>query len=1290
MLPASSGWHPRTEVLCLPSMSGTASQSPVGHEAIVAAKAGSGARSAGRSGQGKGPRAGRFPVVGLGGSAGSISALQAFFSRLPAEAGMAYVVVVHLSPEHESMLAAILQQHTSIPVVQVSGPVKLQPGHAYVIPPNKHLAMAGGILKAVEMSRPRGRLVTVDLFFRALAEAHGPAATAIVLSGGGGDGSVGLKRVKELGGLTIAQNPEEAEQGRMPRHAIATGMVDWILPVDQIPARLAQYQEAGRKLKLPPEKPSRRAGADATDAERDEAALQEILSFLKARTAHDFAAYKRATTLRRIARRMQVNGTGDLESYLAFLRTHPGETSALLQDLLISVTNFFRDTHAFEAFEGMLPQLFKGKSSTENIRVWVPACATGEEAYTVAMLLCEHAAEIEAPPQIQIFATDIDKPGIQFAREGRYPEAIAADVSENRLQRFFIKESGSYRIRRDVREVILFAEHDLLGDAPFSRLDLICCRNLLIYLTREAQAQVFDICHFALHSGGRLFLGSSESAEVAAGFFDPVDKKHRIYVRRNVRRGGLSLPTGSAILSIAQRSKQRRGIPILPEVAPPVPGLPSAPAVETFPAARGIWAQLHLRLMERIAPPSLLVNRDHEIVHLSQSAGRYLQFAGGEPSRDLLRIVRPELRNELRAALFRAAKSATPARVKGIPLELDGVPRMVEVSVECAADLAPDFLLVMFRESDPGEAPMAASPPDPAGEAASASVVRDLEDELEEMRDSLRESVEQYEASAEELQASNVELQAVNVELRLSTEELETGREEIITINQELKSKVEDLSRANTDLQNLMATTDIATVFLDRNLQIQRCTPSSTELFNFTLADIGRPLSDFTHRLAYPDFTRVVERVLERLATEERVVRDADGRWFMVRILPSHKPDDEIAGVVITCIDITRLREAEESRRWLSAIVESSNDAIFSLTLDGTIISWNGGAERVFGYREDEIKGRPITLIAPPEAHELQQSVLAKLKRGEDVARIEMPGMCKQGKRIDIAVSFSVMTGAAGEPVGVTAIAQDVTARNQSVKDLKQAKDELETQVALRTAQLTKRAGQLARMASELTFTEQRERKRIAAVLHDELQQILVAAKMRVEALDSGEPAKLASDVGKLTWLIDEALVNARSVIVELSPPILAEGLGSALEWLATTWMREFHNLTVECDIDTSIDARQEDMRVLIFLAVRELLFNVVKHSSVRNAFVELVVHDDENLRVTVRDHGLGFDPQEAGPDGKAGSGFGLISLHERLELLGGSLKIRSAPNDGVEAIIMAPRHIAATTPGKIPPPPAS
>jgi two-component system CheB/CheR fusion protein len=859
-----------------------------------------------------------FPVVGLGGSAGGIPALQTFFSKAPVNSGAAFVVILHLSPDHASTLAELLQRSTHMPVVQVQGKTRIEPNHVYVIPPAKQLSMIDGYVALSEMDRSPGRRVAVDLFFRTLADTHGRHATAIILSGGDSDGTNGIKRIKERGGLTIAQEPGEALHDSMPRSAIATGMVDWVLPVEQMPDRWVAYQKSAERLKLPdldnlPE-PDAKGKVDTTF----ENGLRDVLAFLRTRTGRDFSYYKHATILRRIARRMQVNDVDDIGGYLAFLRTHPGESASLLQDLLISVTNFFRDRTCFEALAESIPHLFHGKTSTEDqVRAWSAACATGEEAYSLAIMLFEHASTLESPPKIQVFATDIDQAAIDTAREGFYPETIAADVSEDRLRRFFNKEHGGYRVKRFLREMVLFALHDVLRDSLFSRLDLISSRNLLIYLNREAQSRVFEIFHFALRPEGVLFLGSSEAIEEGRSLFSCKDKKNRLYVRRATNRPILP-PLGGLPLARTFQASSRLAEP--PVVAGGSTAPPHGETNQTrMPSAseRMSWAEIHLRLIDRIAAPSVLIDGDYNIMHLSESAGRFLHFSAGEPTMNLLRVVNPMLRLDLRAALFRATQNTGPVEILDVIFEVNGTASKVDISVAPARDLAPELLLVVFKKKDASsEVVVPAAISDPEG------VISRLEEELEHVNDHLRQTIEQHEAGTEELKASNEELQAVNEELRSATEELETSREELqsineelTTVNQELKSKVDEAARTNSDLQNLMSATSIATIFLDRDLCIKRYTPPSTGLFNLIPTDIGRPLSDLTPRMDYSTIAEDAQAVLDHLTVIEREKSSSDGRWYLIRILPYRTTEDHIGGVVLTFVDITQRRKTEEELR---------------------------------------------------------------------------------------------------------------------------------------------------------------------------------------------------------------------------------------------------------------------------------------------------------------------------------------------------------------------------------------
>jgi two-component system CheB/CheR fusion protein len=841
-------------------------------------------------------------VVGIGASAGGLKALQHFFESVPADSGMAYVVIMHLDPERESRIAEILQDRTPVPVTQVTRATAVEADHVYVIAPGQDLAMQGNTIRVIE--RGDGPLhAPVDLFFRTLAVSFGANAVGVVLSGTGMDGTPGIRLVKEAGGITVAQLPAEAEYDGMPASAIATGQVDLVLPCAEIPAELLRLRRMPSPL---PE------GAPPADIE---ALLAQVFATLRGRTGHDFRLYKRATVLRRLERRLRFNGVEGLEEYLPLLRESEAEAAALERDLLISVSGFFRDPDAFAALAGIVPALFEGKGPGDAVRVWVAGCATGEEPYSLAILLDEHAATLVHPPQVQIFATDIDEKGYAWGREALYPTPAVAEIPPERLQRYFTQEAGGYRVRKPLRERVLFAVHDVLRDPPFSRLDLVSCRNLLIYLQPEAQERVMETFHYALRPGGLLFLGASESAG-GDGLFAPAARTQRIF-RRDAAR--------------------HRTPPRHPAAAPPPPAVrpPAGPGGER--ASQGFsFGTLHLRMLEAYAPPSLVVDERLEVVHLSGRAGRYLHLAEGEPSHNLIDLTRGDLRMELRTALHRAFQLGIPT-VRDVRVDGEGEGdggRLVSLQVHpsAAGEGAARFALVVFEEQARLAAD-AAELEEPDGGAPGRGVAR-LEEELRRAKDRLEAVSAAGDRTVEELQSANEELRSINEEQRAAAEELETSREEIqsineelTTVNQEHQATIEELKRTNADLQNLIESTEIGTVFVDRAMRIRRYTPAADALFNFVATDRGRPLAHITHRLDYAGLVEDVESVLASLERIEREVSSTTGRWYAVRINPYRSPEGGVDGAVLTFFDVTARKRMEEELREAKAAAESANQA---------------------------------------------------------------------------------------------------------------------------------------------------------------------------------------------------------------------------------------------------------------------------------------------------------------------------------------------------------------------------
>lgn len=980
----------------------------------------------------------QFPVIGIGASAGGLKALLSLFEQMPSDCGMTFVVIMHLSPRHESNVDRILQNVTRMPVLQVTEPALIERNHIYVIPPAMDLSMNDGYLRLQQPTRERGAQVAIDLFFRALADVHHTHAIGVVLSGSGADGSVGLARIKEQGGITLAQLPADAEYDSMPSSAIETGMVDIVLPVAEMPQKLVELGRNLQELHAPIQSPAetqqpaaeQEPGAPLQAAlghKPNELALREILALLRARTGHDFRHYKQATVLRRIERRMQVNAVRTMASYAQLLQEQSEEAPALLADMLIGVTNFFRDREAFEALErDVLPVLFEQMDEagdTKELRIWSAACSTGEEAYSLAMLFAEYAEEHEIRAQVQVFATDIDDRALETGRNGRYPEAIITDVPPTRLRRNFVKEQNHYQVRRELRERILFARHNILRDPPFSRLDLISCRNLLIYLDRDIQSDVLRMFHFALNPGGYLFLGSSESAEVCGHLFITVDKKNRIYRARDV---GTSL----------------RRAPV-----PPLHGFTRISPLETTrsePLKRSrkfSFADVHQRALEQYAPPSVIVNQDSDIVHMSDHAGRFLRYVAGEPSLNLTTLVHPELRLELRTALYQASHTGKSVEARRVRLERDGRPFYVNMVARPFSDreAGSDYMLVIFDEveacMDGGE----------ETEGAKDSVLTQLEAELQQTKQQLQLTMEHSETSTEELRASNEELQAINEELRSATEELETSKEELQSINEELttvnfelKTKVDETSKINDDLQNLISSTDIATLFVDRDMRIKWFTPRLTDIFNVIGNDAGRSLRDITHRLDYLTLLDDATQAFEQLHLIEREVANAEGdKWYLARFLPYRTQDDRIQGAVLTFIDITDRRQAEERVRTGEAhmrlLAQSTKGyAIITMDCNGVITSWNRGAESIFGHASSEIIGQQIDLIFTPEDRE-QGIAQAERERAlqDGQASDERWHLRKDGTTFFCSGLVNPLVDNAGSVTGFAKIARDMTEQHK-------------------------------------------------------------------------------------------------------------------------------------------------------------------------------------------------------------------------------------------------------------------
>jgi len=973
--------------------------------------------------------AGGFPIEGIGASAGGLAAFEAFFSGMPADAdpGIAFVLVQHLAPDHKSILTDLIRRCTRMQVFEVEDGMPVQPNCTYIIPPRRDMALLNGILQLLEPTAPRGQRLPIDFFFRSLAQDQRERAIGVVLSGTGSDGTLGVRAIKGEGGMVMAQNPESTEYDGMPRSAIATGFVDYELPPAEMPAQLIAYvTHAFGKPPVP-----------ATPPPKTESALNKIFVLLRARTGHDFSQYKPTTSQRRIERRMAVHQIETMDGYVKFIQQTPDEVEALFRDMLIGVTNFFRDPEAFKALEEQIvPKLFAGRPSDATIRVWVPGCSTGEEAYSLAILLAERQEALKKGFKVQVFATDIDSRAITKARAGIYPASISNDLTPERLARFFSPEPGgsSYRIGKGIRDMLVFSEQNVIKDPPFSKLDLISCRNLLIYLGGELQKKLIPLFHYALNPGGFLFLGTSETVGEFQDLFAGLDRKLKIYQRKEDLLG-------------AQRAGLGR---FLPPMTAPGTAHPRTGEKPVHPRKLPLRELTEQALLQQIVQAGALVNAQGDILYLHGRTGNYLEPSPGESGpNNILKMAREGLRCDLTTALHRAVGTRETVRCPGLRVKTNGDITTVNLIVRPvdaapSASLEPPLYLVILEPATApvlsdhfsvasGQAGKTASE-EPAGVDVDARVVA-LKQELRAKEEYLQTTNEELETSNEELKSSNEEMQSVNEELQSTNEELETSKEELqsvneelATVNAELQTKVADLSCANNDMNNLLAGTGIATVFVDHRLRILRFTPAATKIINLIQSDIGRPVSHIVSNLpGYGQLTEDTQVVLDTLVPKEVDVQTAEGRWYTMRILPYRTMENVIEGAVLTFVDVTealdyheRLRINEERLR---VALTAASISVFNQDLD-LRYTWIHAPNP--GFAAEPIIGKTdADLLPEPEAAALtviKQQVLASGKGARQNVRTTIAG-----KTFVYDLTVEPLHDSTGAVVGITCASLDVT-----------------------------------------------------------------------------------------------------------------------------------------------------------------------------------------------------------------------------------------------------------------------
>ena len=919
-----------------------------------------------------------FLIVGIGASAGGLETFKTFFSELPDAPGMAFVIVQHLDPTHKSMMVDLLKKYTKMQISEVKDHTEVVKNHVYIIPPNKDMAIFNGILHLMEPSLPRGFRKPIDFFQLSLANDQGVRAVGIILSGTGTEGTMGLKDIKGHGGLTIVQDPETAQYDGMPRNAIAAGVQDFILPIEDIPELLIKYSK-NRNLK-PLEK--------SIVIVKTKDLLEKIFILLRNETGCNFGDYKDSTVIRRVEKRMAINQISKLEDYIKHLQKNTEEVIKLFNELLIGVTSFFRDKEPFDILKKeVIPKIIAKKSSGDTIRIWIPGCSTGEEAYSIAILFNEVISKQKKDIKVQIFASDIDEKAINIARLGMYPDTIVTDIEKDRLHSYFNVEGQGYRIKKDIRDQIVFAEHNLMKDPPFSKLDMISCRNLLIYLNIEAQKKVFSIFHYALVNEGVLFLGSSESLGEYADAFEVIDRKNKFFKRKNLQPD--KLPQLGYSFKDPIPTTKAASVPILKKVQ------------------QDNLAMITKRLLlSNYTPACTIIDNKGDAVYFSGNTGKYLQPSPGEASLNIVDMARDGLKTELRSIISKARKSKKLEMTTNVKVKTNGNYQTIRLTTRPLNESLNDhsFLMIIFEDIETSiEKPTRLKKEEPEN----ISEVNALQQELDTTKEYLRSTIEELEVSNEELKSSNEELQSSNEELQSTNEELETSKEElqsvneeIVTVNTELQGKIDELAQSYDDMNNLLASTEIGTIFLDDKLRIKRFTPSMSKIINLIQNDIGRPVEHLSSNLKYDVLVDDIKKVLAKLTPFTSPVKSLDGIWYQMQIMPYRTAQNVIEGVVITFVDITKEKTLTEELNKIKEnyehLLESTQTVVY--TQDKNLI-YTGIANTYADIKYKNIEGKTDKdFFSEKDTKKLEQLKSKVLKTGESIREtvsIELGGKIK-------------------------------------------------------------------------------------------------------------------------------------------------------------------------------------------------------------------------------------------------------------------------------------------------------
>lgn len=1178
-------------------------------------------------------------VVGIGASAGGLESLEKLFQNLPADSGMAFVIIQHLSPDFKSMMYELLARDTRMEIHRIEDGMVLEANHIYLLPPKKELLMAGGALHLIDKDLSKGLTLPIDRFFESLARECGTRAIGIILSGSGSDGSRGICNIAQAGGLVICESQETAKFDGMPLSAQATGLVDSVLPPHEIGRALLRHAASPLDTKRDND-----AAHKANPANSGLKGAEAIYELFRHEYELDFSAYKEATVLRRINRRLAMAGSPSIDSYAEKLRHDKSELNSLYQDLLIGVTQFFRDEEPFHFLEELvIPELLHKRSADRTIRVWVSACATGEEAYSIAILFDEAFAAMKRRPQLKIFATDVHKKSLFQAGRGIFREESLKNVSASRRERYFVRHDDAYQIANEIREMIVFAPHNLLRDAPFTDLDFVSCRNLLIYLHPAAQTKVLTLFHFGLNTDGILFLGSSESPGEVSSEFETLHERNKVYRKWRQARLPAEIRLPAAPASVATPGRNS-----------PVAAIRGFSSPGKKPDA-GLL-RVYDRLLNKYMPPSLLIDEKRELVDSFGGAEKLLRLPSRRPSLDVLDLLDPGLRTTLVGALQRAVKVESPVRFSAVRIAGEAGDQLYNLTVELFRHPSTDALqyLLTFEPIGPvghDKAQEYVSSTDVR--EVSTAAVKQLEEDLRFTKENLQATIEELETSNEELQATNEELVASNEELQSTNEELHSVNEELYSVNAEHQRKIDELAEVNQDMQHLLENTDVATIFLDNSLRIRKFTSRVRRIFDLIDQDVGRPISSFAHRIQLDGLMDRIREVRETGEVFESEVHTIDGACHLLRILP-HRIERAIDGIVIVMVDLSPLEDLRGRLRWMSAIVASTDDAIIGEDLQGIVTSWNAGAENLYGYTSQEAIGRHVSFLVPTHRHGEIDDYLQHVKNGESVRTLETVRLRRDGKLVHVSLTISAVRDASDRVIGISKIARDVTER-------------VEVEAKLRD-QAKQRDLFLAMLSHEL-------RNPLSAVL-------TASRLLSDQRVDAADPSRVVATIQRqstmIASLLDDLLDVSRISLGKIELSLSVFNLVELIDSIRETTLPEIaaHQAQLHFDIQARNLLIKADWARMIQVHVN-LIHNAAKYSPPGSPIFVCLSSENGFAVVTVRDQGAGipadflpriFEPfvqsDETLDRSEGGLGVGLTLVKSLVELHQGTIDAFSDGRD--------------------------